>query len=414
MSCVRWVVVGVFCGLFGVANQIAVGVEPEERGAFYEDDAWYDITEWFDGNDYNPTDERWDIWDDETYSATDDRLSSDRDSDLDYDYGADSEYFDAYEPFGYDSGYGYLDSNTNDWFYDYYDDGYAWYYDFDSDGTYDKKTNYYDFDEDGLYDMMTVARDTDDDGLFDTSRTYSFNTDSADNNQAANRRSQQTGQQASQEQTRQERSQSREVTGRVKEMKTAQVRGVDRQVVQLETEAGQKLTVDLGPARKIRQMRIQEDDQLTVRGPRLRIGQHRMILAQQVTKDGSTQQIQRNQRQIRGEVVSSRTVQVLGQQHTLAMIDRDNGEKVAVDLGPTHQLRHRPQQGDTISVQGIPVKARDRRLVMAQRATIDGQTIEVNRDLPNANASPRGQQSERNATSDQEARSRQGRNSGTR
>ena len=24
---------------------------------YYEDDAWYDVSEWFDGNDYNPTDE---------------------------------------------------------------------------------------------------------------------------------------------------------------------------------------------------------------------------------------------------------------------------------------------------------------------------------------------------------------------
>jgi hypothetical protein len=34
---------------------------------YYEDDAWFDISEWLDGNDYNPTDEIAGKWDDETY-----------------------------------------------------------------------------------------------------------------------------------------------------------------------------------------------------------------------------------------------------------------------------------------------------------------------------------------------------------
>lgn len=35
---------------------------------FYEDDAWYDVSEWFDGNDYNPTDEAIGRWDDEVFA----------------------------------------------------------------------------------------------------------------------------------------------------------------------------------------------------------------------------------------------------------------------------------------------------------------------------------------------------------
>ncbi len=33
-------------------------VEPEGAGSRVEDDAWYDVSEWFDGNDYNPRDDR--------------------------------------------------------------------------------------------------------------------------------------------------------------------------------------------------------------------------------------------------------------------------------------------------------------------------------------------------------------------
>jgi len=55
--------------------------DPEDRGSKVEDDAWYDISEWFDGNDYNPTDEAIGRWDDEIFSYEDARTSSDSDND---------------------------------------------------------------------------------------------------------------------------------------------------------------------------------------------------------------------------------------------------------------------------------------------------------------------------------------------
>lgn len=44
---------------------------------YYEEDSWLDITEWFDGNDYNPTDETAFRWDNETYEASNDTGTDD-------------------------------------------------------------------------------------------------------------------------------------------------------------------------------------------------------------------------------------------------------------------------------------------------------------------------------------------------
>jgi len=84
----------------------AIADDGATSSAHYEDDAWYDISEWMDGNDYNPTDESVWRWDDEVYNAHED-TSDDWDNDV----------------------YGYDDDNTSDrWFYDYYDDNYRSYY----------------------------------------------------------------------------------------------------------------------------------------------------------------------------------------------------------------------------------------------------------------------------------------------
>jgi hypothetical protein len=48
--------------------------------SYYEDDGWLDVTEWFDANDYNPTDEKLGRWDDEAYQADKD-TGTDVDSD---------------------------------------------------------------------------------------------------------------------------------------------------------------------------------------------------------------------------------------------------------------------------------------------------------------------------------------------
>ncbi|MCA9171482.1 MAG: hypothetical protein KDB23_27625, partial [Planctomycetales bacterium] len=116
--------------------------ESVKNSPYYEDDAWYDVSEWFDGNDYNPTDEAIGRWDDETYDRADALTSSDTDNDIDWNA----------------SRYGYYDNDKlsdNKWFYDYYDYGNLDYSDYDDDGYWDYTANYYDYDNDGVYDSVS-------------------------------------------------------------------------------------------------------------------------------------------------------------------------------------------------------------------------------------------------------------------
>ena len=105
--------------------------EWETTTPYYEDDAWYDVSEWFDGNDYNPTDEEFGEWDDEIYQYDPDSTDTDNDWNFGYDRTADND----------------------DWFYDYYDDGAYTVNDYESgDDLYDFGSRYYDFDGNGVYD----------------------------------------------------------------------------------------------------------------------------------------------------------------------------------------------------------------------------------------------------------------------
>ena len=77
---IQWITCcGVLLGALSMP-QFAAAEEVNRGTPYYEDDAWYDVSEWFDGNDYNPTDEVWFRWDDERYQAADD-TGSDVDND---------------------------------------------------------------------------------------------------------------------------------------------------------------------------------------------------------------------------------------------------------------------------------------------------------------------------------------------
>ena len=163
---------------------------------YYEDDALLDIPEWFDGNDYTPTDEAWWRWDDETYSARQD-TSGDSDSEW----------------------YGYSTRDDDDWYYDYYDP-YAYdYYDYDDNDLYDFGTRYYDYDNDGTYDAMVSYSDWDDDGIYEDYDYYSFT------NLGSDKQQKQAKDGAANE------SRQQQVSGKVQKTKMVKVRGALRDTI---------------------------------------------------------------------------------------------------------------------------------------------------------------------------------------
>jgi hypothetical protein len=334
--------------------------EVGDSSRYYEDDGWLDITEWLDGNDYNPTDEAWWRWDDEQYQATRDN-SGDRDSDW----------------------YGYTDrQGGTDWFYDYYDPYAYSYYGDTSDNAIDIDrygVHYYDYDRDGAYDAFMTFTDRNDDGLYDKYNYVSFSDDAGDQKQQ---------QQAKQQTPRESRHQS--VTGKIENTKQVQVRGGDKHLVvqikpQQQQEQGPKsIVADLGNADELKDLNLVKGANITVSGPRAKVGQQAVLLAKSVKANDLTRQIDRPGRQLQGKVLSTHKATVRGTEHLMAIVDAtrqgsDKSAKVAVDLGPADKLKVDVKEGASLTFTGMPVKVKDKRLVIAQSVKDGDQFVQINR-----------------------------------
>lgn len=336
-----------------------------DNSPYYEDDAWYDVSEWFDGNDYNPTDEAWWRWDDETYNAAKD-TSGDADS---------------------DTGYGYTDRDDNDWYYDYYDPyGYTYY---DSGDGYSYGTHYFDYDKDGIYDGYTSFTDWNGDGIYEDYDYYSFNN-------AANQKQQQK---VKDELPTESRAQS--VTGKIQRIKQVQVRRdknakntvVEIQPTGTQDNQGKSLIVDLGKSDKLQDLNLKQGDSITVKGPRAQVGQKSIILARSLETGGKNLQIDRQSRQVSGKVVSTHKAKVRGQQHQMAIVDVPategfKGGKVAVDLGLADKLQVDLNKGSTLTFTGMPVKVKDKRLVVASSVQKGDQFVQIDRRSGTGEAQP--------------------------
>lgn len=327
---------------------------------YYERDGWLDITEWFDGNDYNPTDEAWWRWDDETYQAT-----KDKGTDIDN-----------------DSWYGYTTRDDNDWYYDYYDPYHYGFYDFDANDVYEYGSRYYDYNDDGIYDAYAWYSDVDGDGFFEDYDYYSF----ADTK--TRRNNQQSQKQAAAAESRQQT-----ITGRVQKTKLVRVPGGNEHViVALQPQQGQAkqqdqlVIADLGRAEDLKNINPKLGNQITVKGPQAQVGEQKVLLARSVDLNGQKKQITRNQRTITGKVLATHRTKVRGQEHVLAMVESDQkgkARKIAVDLGPANRLQMNLTKGSTVTFSGFPVKVKDKLFIMAQSVEKNNQFVEIQRQ-PNA------------------------------
>ena len=322
----------------------------------YEDDGWLDVTEWFDGNDYNPTDEAWWRWDDETYQAAKD-TSGDSDS---------------------DGWYGYRTRDDNDWFYDYYDPTPYTYYDYNNDTVYDFGSRYLDYDNDGLFDAYVSYYDRDDDGDYDSYSYYTF----TDTGTAPQR--QQAQKQASRE------SRQQEVTGEIQKTKLVEVRGGKQHVVvAVQPQQGQKgqvLIADLGSADDLKNVNPKLGEKITVNGPKAQVGKQAVILAKSFELNGQTTQVNRDPRSITGKVLSTHKTKVRGREHLMAMVEttqKDKARKIAVDLGPADGLKVDVSKGSSLTFSGFPVKVKDRALVVAQSFKEGDRVVQINRQPSN-------------------------------
>ncbi|MCM2372266.1 hypothetical protein [Aporhodopirellula aestuarii] len=303
----------------------------EEQGDKVEDDAWYDISEWFDGNDYNPTDEAIGRWDDEVWSYHDARTSTDEDND---DLIVDAETF-----------YG-----------DDYNESYESYEDRNQDGNYERSSRYVDSDGDYLNDAYVTYEDTDNDGMYDT---YDYKQLSSTTQSAVHP--------SSVAQSVQEGLSGKRhtISGTVEDHKM--VKRLDNVALMLHVQSddGEKIWVDLGSNGIDTQ--LFKGDRAEFHGPIVKRGDKEVLLATEVIiANAGSKKITRTGHQYNGVVESTKTAKVRGKEHHVVKLKTDDGKKLTVDMGDA-SANEAPQKGDEIAVTGVAVKVGDRVVVVADQ-----------------------------------------------
>ncbi|GAA5505817.1 hypothetical protein [Novipirellula caenicola] len=300
--------------------------EAADVGSRYEDDAWYDVSEWFDGNDYNPTDEAIGRWDDERFDYYDKQTSSDNDND--------DEMVSAEEFYGED-----------------FDDGYATYRDDDGDGTYESMSRYHDTDGDYLHDSYATYRDDDGDGLYDN---YDFSQIAGENAVHRSNVAQSTQKGLS--------GKSHTVSGTVEQTKMVKRLGEVSLLVNAKTDDGKSMWVDFGDGG--RSLQLFEGDTFTASGPMVKRGDKDVLVATTIERQGKKRQIERTGRRFTGTVQSTRKANVKGNEHLVVKLDTEDGKKLTVDMGDPAAAKDL-KEGSKVTVTGVPVKVGDRVILIA-------------------------------------------------
>jgi hypothetical protein len=89
------------------------------------------------------------------------------------------------------------------------------------------------------------------------------------------------------------------------------------------------------------------------------------------------------QRQVAGEVVAQKTVDVRGTniKHQIVHLKTQGGKRVIADLGSTRQLSNLDiSEGDRISVQGRAVRVGNRLVLAANKVRANGETVQIDRN----------------------------------
>lgn len=305
-----------------------------EAGEGYHEEEWYDPSDWFD---------------------------LDEGVEYEYDFG---------------DTYGYV-NDTDDWYYDYYDDSYV-YDDYGYEGgVYTSMSDFYDFDNDGVYEAYASYEDLDGDGLYEDFDYYRFSeVDASDSQaQAADKESQQQAK----EQQRMRSSKTYAVTGEVQKTKKVQVRQGQNLVAQVKTNRG-LANVDLGPADQAAQWDVSEGTELAARGPLAPVGDKKVLLAKAVKIGDQQASIDRTRAKVTGTIKNLKTASVRGTEHQLAVVDsKDKKKKLVVDMGPAANLSHEFSEGDEVTIHGVPVRVSQRPTLFAQKVQHEDQTIAVDR-----------------------------------
>lgn len=205
-----------------------------------------------------------------------------------------------------------------------------------------------------------------------------------------------------------QRVERQQLTGEIVRQKEVGIRGLREPhlVVQVETEEGERLPVDLGPKKNLQHLELGAGTSIAASGRQISIGEHDLLVADRLQVDDRTIRIHRErpeapdrhtarrpdqQRtemesrrgQIHGEIVGRKQIDLRGyrEPHTFVLLETERGTRLPADLGILrNKARAELQPGERITVRGRLIHLGEHRLVVAEQVQTDAGTFQVLRD----------------------------------
>ncbi len=275
-----------------------------------------------------------------------------------------------------DTQFGYRNNTeANAWFYDYYTYT-PTYYSWQSGDRYAGAIRYFDADNDGVYDSYSLYRDSDNDGRYDEYDRINFY---ANTQTRTSERSSSEGQ-SDNDYRGPEDARRHTVKGEISMAKSVEVNGDEHLMVGVKTEQADMMAVDLGPARAMKGRNVEVGQSIVAVGAMERVGEKEVLVAQAVQiGGGETVQISQSYGMtLTGEIVDVKNTTIGSGEHYIAIIEFD-GQRQLVDLGPTTTYQVQLEPSTQITVRGIPVRAQDHRVIMAEQVQLGDEVIQVQR-----------------------------------
>lgn len=341
-----------------IRQRVQARVEAPQFTPYLERDRWVDVSEWFDGNNYNPTNEVVDRLTDQIERRN--RLGAN--TTANFDYGR------------RDNWYGFETNSDANWFYDYYNHGYYFATDPKTDTGVQTSYRYYDTDNDGFYDAYATYIDRDRDGKYDDERFYTFD-DETDANGNADTDDLKLDPALAKNDDLISLRQS--ISGTVTQTKQTRTPSAMHTVIVVKSDenAQQTTFVDIGPTTSGDSWSVKKGDKITAEGPVVGIGDKRLMLADKIEFEGESYVISQQQQAWDGVVVDTKKMDVRGQSQLMAIVYTPDKKRVLVDLGAADQSKFDLKQNDQIVVRGVPMKIDNRQVVRAHQIEHGGQTV---------------------------------------
>jgi hypothetical protein len=336
--------------LFAVACVAQLATAQEGRGRQenwwenspnYNEDEWYDPTDWFDGNNY------------ERNEAVRQRPEERRSRTAENSRRNDRRNAEA----------------LSDRIVHVGSNGVAFYRDEDNDGIYEQSHRYYDFNQDGDFDAYMSLFDRNHDGRYEAMDFVSF---------APIDWQERAGLQA------QASSDSRRhrLSGDIQSLNEVRTGGSRHVVAIIDGSQGNQQRVDLGPVSQLAGLDLRRGDRITVLGPAANVGGGTIVMADEVQANGRTERIDRSTAHVRGTLESIRYADARGIQHALGMVESQDGRRVWIDFGPAQNLNELIlEPGRSLSASGPIVRVDGKPVLMAQTVRHRDVTASIDRDL---------------------------------